>query len=572
MRCAPLIVPLALFALSLAAEDPAAANGAPHVPAAAPDKDEIAKADQQAKAGLEAMQASNADTSRTVDAALAFSSALQIYEAAGDNEKAREMQANIFWCKKRMNLDDLERFVASKGKDPQVAASLARIEQVVAKKIPTEQADAYLADADRYALENPDQGFLIAVRYFEVAERFLGTPASLKAQRKSLDFQAKAAPAAAGAAEADTLFTRPVKPPQGRQPVPAAAEQKLAKDAVRKLYKDDFSARLGNAAKSAFAWRLFDQAKSTKDDPKMRHALLVEATQLAVLARDVAGILAFSDELANGFDGIDAVEEKKAQLTKIKTDTNAAAVLKLLDDPRDPAANAVAGKYFCLTAGKWDVGLPLLALGNDPVLAKLANMEAAKPTVAAQQMELGDAWFAQGSARTDQGGVAWNRAAHWYRKALPSLTGVSKERVEQSIEDMFPAVIDAKFKWDKITEKQWEKIRVTPLTIAGNRRSTDTGLVLRAGQRVRIVPHPTDTWMYQTPWSGGAEALTWRGGRVSYFGDRFTMGSMVAWVQEGQLQAPGVITGPGRLVIGAMRGNYVQKGGIRVKILEVEDD
>ena len=567
MRCAPFVLAL-LIALVGAAEDQTPI--APVVPAetAIPDKAQIAEADQLAKAGLEAMQASDNDTARTVEAALSFSRALHTYEAANEHEKAREMQANIFWCKKRMNIDDLERFVASKSKDPKIAADLARIDAVVERKIPLEQADTYLADADRYALEHPDQGFLIAVRYFEVAERFVGTPASLKAQRKSLDYQAKSAPAAATTGN-DTLFTRPAKPPQGRQPVPAAPDQKTAKDAVRKLYKDDFAERR-DVARRAFAWRMFEQAKSSKDDPKLRYALISEALQLAVATRDIAGILIFSDELANGFDGIDAVAEKKTHLTKIKTDAAAAAALKLLDDPRDPAANATAGKYFCLTAEKWDIGLPLLALGNDPALAKIAVMEAANPSGAAQQMELADAWFAQGGGgRTDQGIAAWRRSMDWYKKALPTLSGVSKERVEQAVESMFPVVIDPGFNWDKISDKQWDKLKSAPLSVNCGKDKFDTGVVVRDGERARVVPHPTDTWIFQAWWANGPQAVNYKGAerRSMYIGDRFPTGALVMWVKEGQQLAPGIITGPGRVMVGPADSKYASKGAIRVKVL-----
>ena len=548
---------------------------APEAPAAPlVDRAEIAKADAQAKAGVAAMQASNSDTSRTVDAALAFSSALRVYEAAGLNDKIREMQANIFWCKKRMNLDDLERFVASKGKDANLAADIARIEAVAEKQIPLEEADSYLAAADTYALENPDQGFLIAVRYFEVAERFAGSPASLKAQRKSLDFQAKATPVTSNNGE--TLFTRPAKPPQGRQPVPSAADQKTAKDTVRKLFKDDFASRK-DSVKRALAWRLFDQAKSSRDDIKMRYALLTEAIQLAVGNRDAAAILTFADELGDGFEGVDATAEKRTQLTKIKTDSTAMAVLKLLDDPRDPSANSVVGKYFCLSADNWSVGLPLLALGGDQTLAKIASMELTNPSAAPQQMELADAWHAQGGSRSEQQIAAWNRAAMWYRKALPSLTGVSKERVEQTLEALFPTVIPPDFKWEAITDKQWDKLKATPVVVSAVKPKTDSGVVLGAGERARIVPHPSDTWMFNSWWTDGQIAVGWRGEQyksatgVISIGSSRMVGQLMAWTKEGDQKPPGIISGPGKLILGPNESGYAVKGAIRVKILVLDD-
>jgi hypothetical protein len=568
-----LVVPLvALAALAHAGETNPSATGDGVPPAAAPSPADLAKADEQAKAGMEAMIASNADPARTVDAAMAFSAALPIYEAANQLDKAREMQANIYWCKKRMNIDDLERYVAAKGKDPGVAADLARIDAVVDKKIPLEEADKYLAEADAFALENPDKGVLIAVRYFEVAERFVGTPASLKAQRKSLDYQAKAG-ASDGAGPRETLFSRPVATPQGRQPMPSAAEQKVGKDMVRKLFKDDFAGRKSESDRRALGWQLYAKATASKDDPKLRHALLTEAIALAGSTRDIAGILSFTDELANGFDGIDATAEKKAHLAKMKTDPAAGAVLKLLDDPKDPAANAVAGKYFCLTAGKMDVGLPLLALGSDPVLATIAGMELGKPQGAAQQTELADAWYAQGNGRTDQGIAAWTRASHWYRQALPGLNGVSKQRVEQVLEDLFPAVIPPDFDFKEITDKQWDKLKGTAVAVSAAKAKIETGVVLRDGQRARVVPHPTDTWFFNGFFSNDATAMGWRGQErgLYYLGAKFPTGAMLMWVQEGQQMAPGIITGPGKLCLGANSSEYASKGSIRAKIIILDD-
>jgi len=353
-------------------------------------------------------------------------------------------------------------------------------------------------------------------------------------------------------------------------------KQKTAKDTVRKLFKDDFAARK-DSVKRALAWRLFEQAKSSRDDIKMRYALLTEAIQLAVGNRDVAAILTFTDELAGGFDGVDATAEKRTQLTKIKTDLTATAVLKLLDDPRDPAANAVVGKYFCLSADNWSVGLPLLALGGDQALAKIAGMEIANPSAAPQQMELADAWHAQGGSRNEQQIAAWTRAAMWYRKALPSLTGVSKERVEQTLDSLFPTVIPPDFKWEAITDKQWDKLKAPAIAVSAVKPKTDSGVVLNAGERARVVPHPSDTWMFNSWWTDGQIAVGWRGEQyksatgVIYTGSSRMVGQLMAWTKEGDQKPPGIISGPGKLILGPNESGYAVKGAIRVKVIVLDE-
>src|SRR5438445_10094342 len=52
---------------------------------------------------------------------------------------------------------------------------------------------------------------------------------------------------------------------------------------------------------------------------------------------------------------------------------------KLHDDPRDPQANLVMGRYQALTKGSWEKGLPLLARGSDPALKALAAKDLAAP-------------------------------------------------------------------------------------------------------------------------------------------------------------------------------------------------
>lgn len=113
------------------------------------------------------------------------------------------------------------------------------------------------------------------------------------------------------------------------------------------------------------------------------------------------------------------------------------ATLKQL--PVDPDANLAVGRYYCLIKGNWNRGLPMLALGSDSDLKELAVKELEGATDAAGQVALGDGWWDLAGASE---GVAQKqlqgRAAHWYRKALPALSGLVKDKVAGRVDSVQP--------------------------------------------------------------------------------------------------------------------------------------
>ena len=113
------------------------------------------------------------------------------------------------------------------------------------------------------------------------------------------------------------------------------------------------------------------------------------------------------------------------------------ALASLADKPKDPEANLAAGRFYCLTKGQWDKGLPMLALGSDAALKALAEKELAKPTDSDKQVELGDGWWAL--AEKDNGaarGRLRERAGYWYEQVLPNLTGLMKAKVEKRLSEI----------------------------------------------------------------------------------------------------------------------------------------
>jgi WD40 repeat protein len=139
------------------------------------------------------------------------------------------------------------------------------------------------------------------------------------------------------------------------------------------------------------------------------------------------------------------VQTRDKEVKEIQKESRTAkeAMATLEKKPEDPEANQTAGHYLCLRKGEWDKGLPLLARGGDAGLQAAAKKDLVKPQEAAAQVEVGDSWWDLGESRKDSTRKALlARAGHWYREALPELTGLRLAKVEgrlKSIAEQGPA-------------------------------------------------------------------------------------------------------------------------------------
>lgn len=107
----------------------------------------------------------------------------------------------------------------------------------------------------------------------------------------------------------------------------------------------------------------------------------------------------------------------------------------LAEKPADPAANLKVGRYLCFLKADWDAGLPRLAAGGDAALKQLAERELLPEAPAEERVKLADGWW--DTAAKEQGSAQQHirdRAVKWYTDALPSLSGLSKQRVQQRID------------------------------------------------------------------------------------------------------------------------------------------
>lgn len=570
------------------AGDPAAAPASAGAPAKEMSQ---AEAEQLVAVGRQAMQDSSTEPSKSIAAAVAFSRAIKYFEATGDVDKVCDLEANIFWCKKRMNADDVKTFLAEKGSDKSVTDALAKADAVATKEIPKSEAKNYFDRAEKFAKDHAEDYEQISVHYFEVAERFVGTDISLQAQKLSLDAQSKQMKQIKTAKETErqTLFTKSAAAAAAAgqlAAIPAATALRPAVAAVRKLYKDNY-AKTKPYQKRRLAAKLLEQVPATKDDPVTQYALLSEAIDLSIGVGDWYATFTACDLMAQYFSGVEAKAKKKEVFGKARSNPTVQAILKLLDNPEDADANAVAGKYFCLESGNWDIGLPLLIHGSDAEFKAAAEMENLKPSGSAEQVELGDKWYALGKkAKASAQENMLARAVSWYHQAEPSLTGITKERISQRSDEIYLQVPEADVDYDHITVKQWDRLLCKPIDIKADNGMNDIGLALTKGAKIRVVPNPTDVWtMHYEGWSWSDRAANVfdtdatglipkeHGHRIMNGSTFGIIGMMVVTVGGGMPVKPGLHEGEGKVAVGPNLPNAGHAAGkIRIKVVIVEED
>lgn len=126
------------------------------------------------------------------------------------------------------------------------------------------------------------------------------------------------------------------------------------------------------------------------------------------------------------------VEQAAKAYQKIQT-----AQQTLKQNPKDPEANLLLGRYLCFEKGRWEEGLPHLAQSSDESLKKLAADDLAQPTEAARQAALAEGWWERAQQEKDAQakGAMQGRCAHWYGEALPKLGGLDKLKAQRRIQE-----------------------------------------------------------------------------------------------------------------------------------------
>jgi len=106
----------------------------------------------------------------------------------------------------------------------------------------------------------------------------------------------------------------------------------------------------------------------------------------------------------------------------------------LVREPTNSEANAAVGRYLALVKRDWRKGMELLSIGDDATLRAFAELELANTRTPDQMMQVADGWWdwSEKTKHVLERTQAKQRAAYWYRTALPLLTGsLTKIRAEK---------------------------------------------------------------------------------------------------------------------------------------------
>ncbi len=390
-------------------------------------------ADEVREKGIAALKDSQTNPRAIVDAARFFVRAAALYGEAGNEEKNVEVNSFLYWCKKKMTLADIEQF--TKGGEDAVASKLAAVEKAAPK---VDDAPKWFDRADQFAKKNPDEHLLIAIRFYEIADRFKGSDLSLQAQDRSLK-EITLEKTGSRTAVNDPAPT-PAVPLGKKVPLPTPARQKEIEKTIREIYKADF-AKTTSKDKLAFAAKLDKEADGPANDSESRYVLLTQAAIVAAQAGDMNCLLPFFDKLMNGYES-DFKDFRKVQLSAIVKASDPklaklASFMKLLiDNPEDAPANLAVGKYY-LSVGDEDRAFKMIEKSKNDALSDLAKREQSAPPEGAAQTGLADAWWDLGekSLDKDDKNLYRVRALYWYNKALPSMNGIGKIKIEKRIDD-----------------------------------------------------------------------------------------------------------------------------------------
>ncbi|TVR39484.1 MAG: hypothetical protein EA402_14710 [Planctomycetota bacterium] len=557
--------------------------------------DDIPTANRLLQEGIAHLQAADHDSTRLVDGAVALAQALAIYERFERWDQAVTVRSSLFWARKRMNRDQIHEWLARRPVEERAGAeaALATAEELSEERMDPAEADRFFGMAEEFATNNPNDYFLIAIRYFEVAERFAGSEVAINAQRRSLDAQQAHMREFTRSAAAEreralkeqeqrlrqqqeeekrgNIFSRPAAAGGGNLAVPDTANQRRAQREFRQVYADRLRER-DPAQRWVFAGELLEQAKATDHDPALRYTMLSEALDLAVSSSALHLMWDLSQQLAEDFAGLSQAELLSQQLSRVRASPSARAMQSLLSNPLDPDANSLVGQFFVLEADRLESGIDFLLMGSNEQWRSIGGMERAGPREAQERYQLARAWDGLIADERDarRNGTMRRRALHWYELAEPGLNGMAKTIAAQRIAELRPTVPLLTADWNKLNALDWERLVGTVVTVDAT-RGTKLPLSLGDGQKMRIVPHPDDRWNYVG--FSSREQVDHRGTSTRFSGESFRRGAMLANI-DGTDQAIGVIEGPAREITLKMHtsGRYRYsrgEGTMRVKLVPV---
>lgn len=368
---------------------------------------------------------------------------------------------------------------------------------------------------------------------------------------------------------------------------------KRASVLVREIYAGRYAAK-SDRGKRTLGRMMLRHVAWHRSDAALAEVLLRESLRLACEADDHETVLAAIDELDGIFTGISIIEERRKILQQIARKPFVAALQKLFDTPDDARSCAVAGRWLGPVAGRWSEALPLLQRATtDPEFQKPAESEISASTPM-QVFQAAEAWM-DASKRTkgeERTGIL-KHVRDLVERASPGLTGGTKTRADQLIAKIEPQIpLDlTQVDWSTLTGAQWERIALPSFSLIAKTDRTDTGILLKEGEAVRVVVNPDDRWSFNlagestptvTDWKGVSRTYTYtvsddngiRTVTVVLGLQRIRYGAVLAFTDPNRRMRAGIIRGPGKLWLGPAterRGETGTSGTMRVKIVPVDE-
>jgi WD40 repeat protein len=108
---------------------------------------------------------------------------------------------------------------------------------------------------------------------------------------------------------------------------------------------------------------------------------------------------------------------------------------RVAKNPKDGEANLELGKYFGFQKKRWEKALKYFAASNHIGLNQHARQDLLDPKDTKDQLALADGWWGLASKETGATKLAiQSRAAFWYDKTLPTLTGLNRTKAQKRID------------------------------------------------------------------------------------------------------------------------------------------
>jgi len=137
-------------------------------------------ADAVYQQGLTKLRQSQSDQTALVPTTKLLAQAAALYEKMGEETKSAEVNSCLYWAKKKMTLADTNAFKGN--------LEVTKRLEATAKAVPVSEAQKMLERADAFAQGHADDPLLIAIHYFEIADRFKDNDTGRKAMDLSLKF------------------------------------------------------------------------------------------------------------------------------------------------------------------------------------------------------------------------------------------------------------------------------------------------------------------------------------------------------------------------------------------------